>query len=186
VSCSRKSKLEMTTTRQNLAGWLRTLADSLEAGELAMPDGQVCLEGYKSLKLSAKEAGEVLRLKLSIKFPKPQTGEGAEAAEEPGETPGTVAVIRYKSLKKHMKQTFKTIGQALANGVLPPELETMSFLSDARLMTSYPGKGDEYYLSFLDKVRDFETALANQDLPALKAAHADLNRFKHDCHERYA
>jgi XXXCH domain-containing protein len=189
MSMSNKHKSEATLEKSELPGWLRGLADALEAGELAGESGPVSLEKYRSLKISLKETfdGKV-RAKLGVKFPRPAlvlAGEPGEPGEEmePGEGE---ALPKYKSLKKHMKQTFRTIGAALLAGQLPPALEAQSFIADSRLMVSYPGKGDEFYAAYLEKTNALEAALSAQDLEAAKALYHELAQLKRDCHSRYA
>ena len=85
-----------------------------------------------------------------------------------------------------MKQTFKSIGQALAAGQLPPVVEAQSFIADSRLMVEYRGKGDDFYEAYRDQTLAFETALDAADLDGLRAAYEALARIKRDCHSRHA
>lgn len=185
---SNKHKSEKVLDKSELAGWLRDLAAAVEAGELSGEAGAVLsLEGFRSLKLSFKPGfdGKVMA-KLSVKFPKNSTGGLAEAAEEDDDEDESGTLPKYKSLKKHMKQTFKAIGVALNAGQIPPGAEAQSFIADSRLMVSYPGKGDEIYAAYLEKTNAFEAALGTSDLEALKALYRDLAQLKRDCHSRYA
>ncbi|WP_243362267.1 GAK system XXXCH domain-containing protein [Fundidesulfovibrio terrae] len=188
MSMSNKHKAEVTLEKSDLAGWLRGLAEAVEAGEIATEAGPVSLEGYRAVKISFKETFEgKVRAKLSVKFPRPAlvlAGEPGEAAEDEESEEGG-ALPKYKSLKKHMKQTFKAIGAALLAGQMPPLLEAQSFIADSRLMVSYPGKGDEFYAAFLEKTVAFEAALVASDLEAAKSAYLDLAQLKRDCHSRY-
>jgi len=181
-----KRKAEIILEKDGVSAWLRELADSIDAGELSLQEGPVSLEGMTGLKASFKESFEgKVRARLSVKFPRrlpPLIGEPGEPEEEQGED----ALPKYKSLKKHMKQTFKAIGTALNAGQLPPELEAKSFVADSRLMVSYPGKGDEFYAAYLAKTEAFEAALAASDLETLKTLYQELAQLKRDCHSRYA
>jgi len=192
-----KYKSETVVEKSALAGWLRELADGVEAGELPSQSGPVSLEGCRGMKLSVKHGlGETLFVKLSVKFPKPPKALGAVMPGETGDSdyPGdddeeddeSGALPKYKSLKKHMKQTFKAIGAALAAGQVPPALEAQSFIADSRLMVSYPGKGDEFYAAYLEKTEAFQAALDAADIEAMKALYQDLVQLKRDCHSRYA
>jgi len=192
-----KYKSEAVVEKNALAGWLRELADAVEAGELPSQSGPVSLEGCRGMKLSVKHGmGETLFVKLSVKFPKPpktlgtvQTGETGESdypGDEDEEDDDSGALPKYKSLKKHMKQTFKAIGAALAAGQMPPALEARSFIADSRLMVSYPGKGDEFYAAYLEKTEAFQAALDAADIEAMKALYQELVQLKRDCHSRYA
>ncbi|MFP5223260.1 MAG: GAK system XXXCH domain-containing protein [Acidobacteriota bacterium] len=181
-----KYKSEAVVEKDALAGWLRDLADGIEAGELPSQAGPVSLEGLRGMKLSVKpDLGETLSVKLSVKFPKPVRTPGEpDAEDEEGDETGMLP--KYKSLKKHMKQTFRAIGDALAAGQMPPALEAQSFIADSRLMVSYPGKGDEFYAAYLEKTEAFQAALDAADLEAMKALHQELNQLKRDCHSRHA
>lgn len=191
-----KYKSEAVVEKSALAGWLRELADGVEAGELPSQSGLVSLEGCRGMKLSVKHGmGETLFVKLSVKFPKPPKTLGAVMPGDTGDVdyPGdddeddeSGALPKYKSLKKHMKQTFKAIGAALAAGQMPPALEARSFIADSRLMVSYPGKGDEFYAAYLEKTEAFQAALDAADIEAMKALYQDLVQLKRDCHSRYA
>lgn len=192
-----KYKSEATVEKAALAGWLRELADAVESGELPAPDAAgdpVSLEGCKGMKIGVRHGfGDSLRVKLSVKFPKPPktlgsatTGEPGEPGDDEEEDEGTGLLPKYKSLKKHMKQTFKAIGAALAAGQMPPALEAQSFIADSRLMVSYPGKGDEFYAAYLEKTEAFQAALEASDLEAMKALYQELAQLKRDCHSRHA
>ena len=187
MSISNKHKSEKVLDKSELAGWLRDLAAAVDVGELPGETGAASLEGFRSLKLSFKPGldGKVMA-KLSVKFPKTAAGALAEGAEEDDDEDESGALPKYKSLKKHMKQTFKAIGVALNAGQMPPGAEAQSFIADSRLMVSYPGKGDEFYAGYLEKTNAFEAALASSDLEALKALHRELAQLKRDCHSRYA
>jgi XXXCH domain-containing protein len=196
MSMTGKHKTEITLEKNALAGWLRGLADSVQAGELPAETGSICLEGYKKMEISFKESyGGNVQVKLSVKFPKPSFGvlpqgeaAGEAIGEEAVEAPGSAqsGLPKYKSLKKHMKQTFKAIGMALTAGQAPPELEARSFLADSMLMVSYSGKGDEFYGAYQGKVQAFEAALNASDLEAMKALFHELAQIKRDCHSRHA
>jgi len=187
MSNSNKHKSEKKLDKSELAGWLRDLAAAVESGELPGETGAVSLEGYRSLKLSVKQGfDDAFLAKLSVKFPKNATGGMAEAGREDDDEDESGALPKYKSLKKHMKHTFKAIGIALNAGQIPPEAEAQSFIADSRLMVSYPGKGDEIYAAYLEKTNAFEAALGTSDLETLKALYRDLAQLKRDCHSRYA
>jgi len=187
MSNSNKHKSEKKLEKSELAGWLRDLAAAVESGELPGENGAVSLEGYRSLKLSFKQGLDGAFLaKLSVKFPKNATGGLAEAGIEDDDEDESGVLPKYKSLKKHMKQTFKAIGVALNAGQIPPGAEAQSFIADSRLMVSYPGKGDEFYAAYLEKTNAFEAALASSDLEGMKVLHRELAQLKRDCHSRYA
>ena len=184
MSGSRKHRIETVVSRQDMAAWLQGVAGAVAAGELPFEGGTLNLENCRSLKISLKERGADMRARISVRLAR-ETDRGAQG----GEAATAVApesLPRYNSLKKHMKQTFRTIGQALAAGQLPLDLEARSFIVDARLMVTYAGKGDDFYGAFLGKVEAFEAALAAGDAAAANALHQELAALKRECHRRHA
>lgn len=176
---SGKVRHEAAVERNALGAWLRALADGIDAGTLPAGLGGAGLTGFSKLKVSIRDEGEgALRVKLGVRYP------GSAA---PGDVHGREheeGLPDYRSLKKHMRQTFKVMGQALDEGRAPPALEFHSFTADARLMASYPGKGEERYGAFLTAVHALEAAFVSGDGEALKAAHAALAQIKRECHSR--
>ena len=135
---------------------------------------------------------------MSPKYPRPsdarqgvsssQPASGGHDAPGDGEAQGAAGsdFPRYTSLKKHMKQTFKSIGQAVSAGQLPPPLEARSFIADSRLMVEYQGKGDGYYEAYRNLTDNFEAALNEGNLDRLRAAYQALAQIKRECHSRHA
>jgi len=181
-------KIELNMDRAGLSGWLMDLATGFDKGEFLLEEAPIALERFKSLKLSFKQnADGTLGVKLSVKYPKSTCADGTTPndVEEQDDASG-MSLPKYKSLKKHMKQTFKSIGLALSAGQLPPDLEARSFVADSRLMLEYQGKGDEFYDAYREGTLGFEAALAAADLDALRAAYQSLAQIKRDCHSRHA
>ena len=185
---SEKRTIELSMDQAGLSAWLKELAEGFEKGVLLSGEGAIDLEGFKSFKLSFKRSEDGLQsVKVAIKYPKPQYfGASPPAGAEAGQETSATAFPKYKSLKKHMKQTFKSIGTALSAGQMPPALEARSFIADSLLMVEYQGKGDEFYDAYREQTRAFEAALAAADLDALQAAYEALARTKRDCHSRHA
>lgn len=184
MSGSRKHRVETLVPREDMAAWLHGVADAVAAGELPQNGGAVCLEGCRSLKISLKDDGLQMRAKISIRFSREAAParQGCPVAKPSGEE----LRPQYKALKKHMKQTFKSIGQALAVSALPADLEAQSFVVDAKLMVTYAGKGDAFYSVFLEKVEAFEAALAARNVEAAAALHREISGIKRECHGRHA
>jgi len=91
----------------------------------------------------------------------------------------------YKALKERMKADFRQIRRS-AGKRAPLDMELISaFCSDARLMTEYPGKGDEYYPEFLERVQIMAAAAERGDRAALEDAVAVVRRLKKECHKRF-
>lgn len=91
--------------------------------------------------------------------------------------------IKYKSLKKRMKKTWKVIKDSARTNTLPPENVVESFLDDSALMITYPGKGDEYYKPYAVAHEAFAAAWRAQDVEALGHAVKRLDHLKEACHD---
>lgn len=196
-----KPRLETVLPRTQLADFLERLAAQVRSGEIAFPDGNVSIAGMKTLKISAKDAGGDLAVKVRLKFPRPEpapraaglrrgaahpAGDASETDQPGPAAPGTAPRPRYKGLKKRMKRDFKDIGASLAAGALPRPEILAAFLADSRLMTSYRGKGDEHYPQYLAAAAALEAAAASGDQEAMARAYRDLAACKKACHARYA
>jgi XXXCH domain-containing protein len=91
----------------------------------------------------------------------------------------------YKQLKERMRADFKQIRKAVRKGK-PLDAELVrAFCADARRMTTYPGKGDEYYPAFRDLVECLEKALEQGSESALADTVASIRRMEKACHKRY-
>lgn len=115
------------------------------------------------------------------------SSERGEATDRPGE--GTAGDRGghpdYKQLKRWMKADLKQIREAVRKGrQLDIELVDR-FCSDARLMTTHEGKGDEYYGVFLKQVDSLAEAAKRGDQAALKEAVAALRKMEKQCHRRF-
>jgi len=182
---SPKHVTEVLLPKEEVSHWLHTIAEAVAAGELPQDGGPIPLGGCRRLKISLKDAGPQMRAKLSVSLHRSPSGTVSEELRQ--DKPGRGdAHPRFKSLKKHMKQTFRAIGQAIAAQTLPPALEASSFIADSKLMVTYAGKGEEFYAAYLEKTEAFEAALAAGNLEAVTALYQDLARLKHDCHGRHA
>lgn len=195
MSMTGKIKKQSLLAPEELAAWLRRMADAVEDGSLPADgdaDEAVPLEGWLGIKLSVKRAlSDGVRAKLSVKFPKAPAGSSEQLLDgEPSDTDdadmGEGAPPRYTSLKKHMKYTFKIIGAALSAGQGPPAAETRSFIADSLLMLTYSGKGEPHYPEYARHTQGFEAAFAAGDLEGMKASYQELARLKRECHARYA
>ena len=98
---------------------------------------------------------------------------------------GDAECPEYKHLKERMKANFKQVRKAVKKG-RPLDTELVrTFCSDARLMTTYPDKGSEYYPAFLEWVERLASAVELGDCSKLAEAVAALRRMEKDCHKRY-
>ncbi len=199
MSGSRKRKFEMVLPRVEAMQALADLTAQAAQGNLVINGETVPLEDFTSLKIGIKHFGASSMLKVSLKYPAvglaalpTPSGMDAEdaALEHPHEgLPESVDANgkpRYKSLKKRMKHFFKTIVISLRAGQAPAADVLAAFIADSRMMTSYPGKGDEFYPAYDAEVDRLEAAAAAGDLEAMTASVAALDRMKKECHSRHA
>lgn len=174
-------------TNAELAGFFRQLADRLEgvapvaadpaAGGVEAPDpGE-----FKKLKISIKRDLGGLTLKCKFKALVKRTVAGDEGAKAPADE----GEVKYKKLKKRMKESFKSITETLMADIMPGEAVVTAFLQDAKLMMSFPEKGAEFYDDFDKACMTFERAYEAKDFEACRAAAITLNQLKKDCHSRY-
>jgi XXXCH domain-containing protein len=91
----------------------------------------------------------------------------------------------YGQLKERMKADFKQIRKAVKKDRSIDAELVRSFCSDALLMTTYPGKGDEYYPAFREQVERLAKAVGQGDGPMLAEAVAAVRRMEKACHKRF-
>ncbi|GFM37846.1 GAK system XXXCH domain-containing protein [Desulfovibrio psychrotolerans] len=145
------------------------------------PDALTLLSGFRKMKLSVKD--EFGQVSVKIKFRSDLGDLEAPDCACGGTLPG--GMPSYKSLKKRMRSSFKSVYQAVHAGRLPSGDAVAAFVAESRLMVQYPGYGDPYYAAYDTAVNAFEAAWQTQDIPALHAAVDALNHLKTDCHQRY-
>lgn len=118
----------------------------------------------------------------------PESGEAqaSQATEEPQEK-ADKPKTSYKSLKKKMSKSFKSIKKALAEEGTPSKEDIEAFASDCQAMTTFTGKdkGEEHYQDFLHHVEDMKQAAQKGDAEALARAIAELGAMKKACHSDY-
>ena len=170
-------KIERLIPRSELPIFFRELADALEAkgeGELAG------VEDFGKLKIAVEEEFEQISLKMRMK-PKKSTSdldEDDDDTEEKGQ-------LKYKTLKKRMKSSFKIIFNTVKEGQLPPEAVIGSFLADSALMVGYPGHGDEHYEEYTTTCAALEKAFKEGDVEKMTLAVNELAAQKGRCHAQY-
>ena len=91
----------------------------------------------------------------------------------------------YGQLKERMKAEFNQIRKAVKKGRSIDTELVRSFCSDALLMTTFPGKGDEYYAAFREQVERLAKAVQQGDGPMLAEAVVAVRRMEKACHKRF-
>lgn len=145
------------------------------------PDALALLSGFRKMKISVKD--EFGQVSVKIKFRSDLGDLEAPDCACGGTLPG--GMPSYKSLKKRMRSSFKSVYQAVHAGRMPSGDAVAAFVAESRLMVQYPGYGDPYYAAYDTAVNAFEAAWQAQDIHALHAAVDALNHLKTDCHQRY-
>lgn len=171
-----------------LARFFREMADRLEGKEpVNGTEFGVDPGDFYKLKVGLKRDLDGYGIKVKVKpwQPRDLFGDPAPDRPETDEPPVAAGLPKYKSLKKRMKGQFKHIYDRLLNDALPETDVVSAFLADSRLMTAYPGYGDEYYAEYDAARAVFQDAFEREDLAACKSAAQELNRLKKECHARY-
>jgi len=110
---------------------------------------------------------------------------GKAAAKPKKAKSGKDKTSSYKSLKKTMGKSFKSIKKALAEEALPSVDEINQFAADCELMTTFSGKGDAKYEDFLHHVGDLKAATGAGDFKALERAMAEISAMRKSCHSEF-
>jgi XXXCH domain-containing protein len=192
---SRKRKFELVLPRVEAMRALAECTARAASGELVIGGQTVALDDCSSLKIGVKHFGASSMLKVSLRYP----ARGTQALPTPAGLDADDAVradaaesvvpggkIRYKSLKKRMKQSFRALVAALRDRQAPDPAVLAAFVADSRLMVTYSGKGDAFYPAYDAEVDRLEAAAAAADLDAMTASVAALDRMKKECHSRHA
>jgi XXXCH domain-containing protein len=176
---SREVKIEKQLTVQDTENFLRNLADGLTGkAEGDLSSYGIDLQDFKKIRLSLKQEAEQFGLKVKVKYKSP-TPEGTP--EETG------IPVKYKSLKKQIKKTFKDIKTSLDAGNLPTPATVETFMAEAEMMVSFTdrGYGDEYYGEFMQMCNDFKQAFEAGDPDLLLTAYNCIDARKALCHDKY-
>jgi len=182
---SKTVHIENNLEAQQVAGFLRALADALEGGcpDCLKPYG-LDLQDFNRIKLGLRkgETGELF-LKITVKDGPLSVGKAGVRKERRSEDdPGRQ---EYRTLKKRMKANFVAIGRALQEGEKPESGQMASFLADSRRMLSIPGYGDAEYGRFEACCRKFEKAVAAGEATGLQEAFKALAACMKGCHARF-
>jgi XXXCH domain-containing protein len=175
-------------SKEQLATFFRELADRLDGvGPEAPVDGENIANApdpgeFKKLKVGVKRdlGGFTLKWKSKSLVQQP-----AAPGTPPAAPASSAGEIKYKSLKKRMKQSFKAITETLMADVMPGEAVVTAFIQDSKLMMNFPDKGAEFYDEYDKALMTFANAFEAKDMAACKAAGIALNKLKKDCHSRY-
>jgi XXXCH domain-containing protein len=90
-----------------------------------------------------------------------------------------------KTLKKRMSKSFKDLLKAMDDGRLPEFNLVASWCEDADLMVTLQDPGKEHFHSFQVKCHELLESVEQRQRESAKAAGADLNRMRKECHSCY-
>lgn len=157
--------VERFIAREELPGFFRELADALEKGGA---DEMACVEEFGKFKITVKDEFGQVSLKMKAKVgacnpPSDMIGEDSETVKP-----------EYGELKMRMKSSFKIVAKMINQEQVPPQAAIDAFISDSRLMCTYPGKGDEFYEEYLQATDAFEAACKDSDLANMKETVMEL------------
>ncbi|SHJ02480.1 GAK system XXXCH domain-containing protein [Halodesulfovibrio aestuarii] len=172
-------KFTQTLTRNDLPAFLRKLADACEfAPEYDFPD---CTKA-KKIRLAIKDEYGQLTVKLKVSA-------YADECELCGncecESKSTEGLPPYSRLKKRMATSFKVIFKSLHQNSIPPEEAVHDFITDSRLMTKYPGNGDQLYAEYNKLTDTLEEAWQQNNLQKFHETVDALNHMKTECHHNF-
>jgi hypothetical protein len=171
-------KMESSLPTDKLPDMFRQLADVIEKG--VDDSGLEALRGvedFSKIGISVKQEFGRLLFKIKIKC---KTGDCVVV-----ESGNAEETLKYKTLKKRMKSSFKLIFTSLGEGVMPPSEAVQAFVRDSELMIGFPGYGDPYYEEYAAATKAFSDACEAGELEAAQAACNELDRLKSHCHNRF-
>lgn len=187
-----EKKIKQAMPFEDVPAYLRLLADAVEKNSDNLPAELADLpEPIAKLEMKGKVRNGTWELKIKIKAetaPSPELPLANDLETRPAsESPRTKPGIKYKSLKKRMKSSFKNIAEALKAQKLPESDIMDTFLADSELMTTFAGAkyGEAHYQDYRDACRRLADAYATKNWEAFKAGYAALDQLKKDCHSSY-
>jgi XXXCH domain-containing protein len=175
-------KYQEVMTSVQAADFLRTLANQLEGKESVGEEPLIeRLGDLRKFSISFKRdvESDQISVKMKSKY-YPYVIEGAK--EEIVSETDTRTKPKYTDLKKRMKESFKEVFKSLSTGAFPSEQAVDSFLNGARLMVTYPDRGDEHYEAFSNACAQLQEAFVKRDLAQCQEISKELNRMKTECH----
>ncbi|GAX59972.1 leucyl aminopeptidase [Candidatus Scalindua japonica] len=190
MSDSNKQKQEFCLSAKETATKLRTLANELESGVVAIGRDKFSIADNTEVKISLKAKGDTFSSKLKFKIINSLSSieEDARKADNNGESTSSTesGVEGYKDLKKRMSLDFKAIKKSCIQEQTLPELDMVErFYQDSKKMCSYPDKGEEFYETFLKQASYFYEAYKSSDSKAMISAIESLAQIRSDCHKKH-
>ncbi|HHP7233736.1 MAG TPA: GAK system XXXCH domain-containing protein [Desulfobacterales bacterium] len=175
-----------------VAQYLRHLADALDGKTARLPSELRTLpEPIAKMEVKGKARKGRWELKIKIKA---ESSAGLEKSDLTGKRVPSQAAAgtdesknEYKKLKKRIKSAFTAIEESLAAQQLPEPQVLREFLTDSDQMMRFSGErfGEACYPAYRAGCRRLSEAYASEILDDFKAAYAELDRLKKDCHKAF-
>ena len=172
-------KIERLLQEPELPGFLKALAETIDSASRGRNNGADDLDGFSKLKFEAKREFGQIFVTLKVKFPEAEAPSFADLSGH------DAPVMRYSTVKKRLKGSFKAVCHELEAGRMPAARTLEAFFADAAAMVAFPDKGESYYADFTQAVHNFrQTVQQGNPVEALAAARL-IDRIKVACHAKY-
>ena len=207
-------KFKAAMKPEQLADYLEGLVNGLRQGCLTVDTekGSLSLQTTEivAVKIEATEKKDKCKLELELSWAREapdvkaeetvdqarelavSTGEegtapdnGGDGDDDQGETEGEPLKTSYKKIKKSMQRAVKDIKAALDRGEIPPVELTEALVSDCEALTTMPGKGDDQYPEFCERVQRLAQAARSGDLTDVSTALEAVLAMKKECHSNH-
>lgn len=179
-----EKKVKRKLNNAQLVSLLHELGDALENKTAVQSSAWPGLiEGFKALTLKIKRKPDGFRVRLKVE----SDVSPAITAKQKSKMPVTSdeRTIEYRQMKKKMKSSFKSIGEALERGRLPENTDIERFLRYSERMMGFPDCGKEHFADYRKACAHFLRAYEQADLEALREYFGILRKQRSDCHARY-
>jgi len=183
-------KIKQRMPFDHLPAYLRQLADALEKQTDGLPAelrGLPAPIAKLDVQGKARENGWEMKIKIKAESTEDsEAGKGRAHAEREA-APSPQTDVSYKSLKKRMKSSFRSIGASLAAQKLPEPDLIDAFLSDSERMLAFSGEkyGEPCFPAYRDACRRLAEAFEARRREAFQAAYTDIGRLKKACHAEF-
>jgi len=177
----KKISLNKTLTPQQVAGFLRLLADELEGKTIPESDKlEWQLHDFNKLKIKLiRQEGGQLSLRLKVKDHSSQSTTTAPTEFT------DIAEQEYRPFKQELKATFAELNACAGQGQLPsPEL-LGRFMKQSQRLIAYPGFGDPYYEEYWQTCQLMEQEAKNGSIPGFQEKMTGIASIKRSCHRRF-
>jgi len=176
----KKIAIDKTLDVNQVAAFLRLLADELEGKNSAVPNefGSQ-LHDFNKLKISLiKQEGGQLSLRLKVKDSKQVATASATEFTD-------IAEQDYRPFKQGYKTTFTALTSCANQNVLPSPDLILRFMTESQQLISFQGFGDHYYNDYKQACVTMEQAVKDGSTLAFQEKLAAIRAIKKACHQRF-